>query len=82
MNASPDIIQVLECSTRVHEDNHADMKLKLEESIAAVFKANSRGTRVRDAAKKPVDQWKSTRVPKRPLNPTAGSAGKSGPFGL
>jgi hypothetical protein len=64
-----DIIQVLE---RVfdegrHEDNHADMKLKLEESIAAVFKANSmRNARPRNP-KKPVDQWKSTRVRKRPL---------------
>jgi hypothetical protein len=41
-----------------HEDNHADMKLKLEESIAAVFKANSmRNARPRNP-KKP-DQWKS-----------------------
>jgi hypothetical protein len=74
MGDSADIIQVLE---RVfdegrHEDNHADMKQKLEEAIAAVFKANSmRNARPRNP-KKPVDQWKSTRVPgKRPLNPTA-----------
>jgi hypothetical protein len=60
MGDSADIIQVLE---RVfdegrHEDNHADMKQKLEESIA-VFKANSmRNARPRNP-KKPVDQWKS-----------------------
>jgi hypothetical protein len=66
-----------------HEDNHADMKQKLEEAIAAVFKANSmRNARPRNP-KKPVDQWKSTRCPEKAFEPHGQIVPENpGPFGL